>query len=117
MDVISVGVLGSVCLDETCESLVSASATWAMGNGSVSALIYGGSLVAKLSEHAKLVLEVVTAAGGADFEQAPGALLNYGVRFHSHNFAGDVGLVRPVGHNVGAFVLGLPFVSFSYRTS
>jgi hypothetical protein len=111
----SLGLLASACLSEGCESLLSASATWMWGSGT-QALLYGGSLLVKVSEFAKLVAEVVSAAGGSDFEQAPLALLNYGVRFHSARFAGDIGLIRPVGDDVsGEFVLGFPFVSFSYR--
>ena len=113
--VVSLGLLPSICLDDGCESLLSASATLVTGSGA-SALVYGGSLIGRVSEHAKLLAEVVSAAGGSDFKQAPIALLNYGVRFHSSKFAGDIGLVRPFGSDTGSeFVLGFPFVSFSYR--
>jgi hypothetical protein len=113
---VSLGILPSICLTEGCESLLSASATWVHVNGA-SAIMYGGSVLAKVSEHAKLVAEVVSAAGGQDeYEQSPVALFNYGVRFHAGNFAGDVGLIRPFGGGAGnEFVLGFPFVNFSYR--
>jgi hypothetical protein len=97
--------------------LAGAQATWLNANGDQSALVYGGSLLGRISEHAKLLAEVVSAAGGSDFRAASTFLLNYGVRFHSHNFAGDIGLVRPIGEHVGdEFVLGFPFINFSYRS-
>ncbi|HJX65479.1 MAG TPA: hypothetical protein VJ860_16175 [Polyangia bacterium] len=115
--VFSLGLLTSICLDDGCESLLSASATWLNANGDNSVLVYGGSLLGRISEHAKLLAEVVSAAGGSDFDAASTFLLNYGVRFHSHNFAGDIGLVRPIGEDVGdEFVLGFPFINFSYRS-
>jgi hypothetical protein len=83
-------------------------------------LAYSGSLTQKISEHAKFLLEAVSAALHDEdgFDGAPGFLLNYGIRFHGHNFAGDVGFMRPVGFDDdGEIAMGLPFVNFTYRAN
>jgi hypothetical protein len=56
-------------------------------------------------------------ASGSDFSSIDGALVSYGVRFHTNRIAGDVGFIKPVSFNGdnGDFLLGLPFVSVSYR--
>ena len=121
-----VGAFASYCLREDCSSLVSASATYqAAFPGSFSdradMVIYGGSIVHSVGRHVKLLGEVASAAGGkigsGDVQNIDGLLVGYGVRFHTDAIAADVGFIKPVsgGATDGDFIMGLPFVSVSYR--
>ena len=105
---------------------MSASATYQLvmpgnGNGSGSAIIYGGSIVHRVGRHVKLLGEVTSAAGGAsgmgDFDNIDGVLVGYGVRFHTDAIAADVGFLKPIAASEvnDDLLLGLPFVSVSYR--
>jgi hypothetical protein len=115
------GAFLSACLREDCSSIASASvmATRGFANGEKSPylLIYGGSIVHRVSPRIKLLLEVTSAAAasGDDTENIPGFLASYGVRFHTGSIAADVGFVRPFGDDSDDFLLGLPFVNISYR--
>ena len=115
------GVFLSGCLREDCSSIASASATatkgFSNGNSSPYAIIYGGSIVHRVSPRIKLLLEVASAAAasGENTENIPGFLGSYGVRFHTGSIAADVGFVRPFGEDTGDFLMGLPFVNVSYR--
>jgi hypothetical protein len=128
--VVSVGVGGyvSVCLRDDCASLLNASANYQYAdsdNYSAAAhlLIYGGSLVVRATDHVKLLAEITSAVGrdstDSSFQNIGGFLFSYGLRFHSESIAGDVGFIKPVvtgGGSVNdALVMGLPFVSVSYR--
>jgi hypothetical protein len=121
-----VGAFASYCLREDCSSLVSASATYqAAFPGSFSnrtdMVIYGGSIVHGVGRHFKLLGEVASAAGRGgstgDIQNVDGVLVGYGVRFHTDAIAADVGFMKPVsgGATDGDFIMGLPFVSVSYR--
>ena len=82
-------------------------------------LVYGGSIVHRVTPHVKLLGEVTTATlkdSNSSFDQAPGALVSYGVRFHTANIASDIGFMKPFfSSGSDPFVLGLPFVNVSYR--
>jgi hypothetical protein len=115
------GAFASACLREDCSSIASASATvqkgFSNGVSSPYAIIYGGSIVHRVSPRIKLLLEVASAAAADnhDAENIPGFLASYGVRFHTASIAADVGFIRPFGDDTGDFLMGLPFVSISYR--
>jgi hypothetical protein len=123
------GAFATTCLSADCSSLLSASATYELalatgGTGSgnkAHMILYGASVVGAVSTHVKLLGEIASAtvddANGQGWDNAPGALLSYGVRFHSGSIAGDVGFVKPLVTGSGSddFLLGLPFVNFSYR--
>jgi hypothetical protein len=119
---VGAGAFATVCLREDCSSIASASATYQLafagsgGDGQV--LIYGASIVHSVSSHVKLLAELTSLAtrdvAGTGFDAAPGALASYGLRLHNANFASDIGFVKPVGSD-NTFLLGLPFVSVSYR--
>jgi hypothetical protein len=120
------GGLASFCLREDCSSLISASATYQYafnGNAGSGAnmVIYGGSIVHRVSQHIKLLGEVTSAAGksvdSGGLQNIDGVLVGYGVRFHTDNIAADLGFLKPFsnGSTDGDFLLGLPFASVSYR--
>jgi hypothetical protein len=114
-------VLASICLDAECRSLASGSVTAAMpindnSEGEV-ALVYGAGITAKVAKHAKLLFEVDSGGGIGDegFQNADVAVVAYGVRFFSHEIAGDIGFVKPIGGDGGDVALGVPFINFTYR--
>src|SRR5205823_2793177 len=117
-------VLASLCLREDCSSLLSGSFMYQLtGSNDATAhvLVYGGSLVHRVSSHVKLLAEVTSAgvaAGGATngYDNISGFLLSYGVRFHGTNFASDVGFVKPISNSAtdGGLLTGLPFINVSY---
>jgi hypothetical protein len=114
------GALGSVCLRDDCASLLSATAMYqlTLSGGGGHALIYGGSLVQRLGNHVKLLGELASGAQvGNGFDNAPGLLINYGLRFHGESIAADVGFIKPLSSDgdSGGLLMGLPFVNVSYR--
>jgi hypothetical protein len=77
-------------------------------------------VVHRVGRHLKLLGEITSATGrapGGSFDNLGGALVSYGVRFHNEDIAGDIGFIKPVSSDGdgGDFLLGLPFVSVSYR--
>lgn len=118
----TLGGIASICIDDGCESLISASvqAGFAIGeDNNATPFLYGGSIVQKISPRVKLLVEAVSAGafGDDDFVVADGALVSYGVRFVGNDIAGDVGFVKPIidGDDGDVFPMGFPFVSFTYR--
>jgi hypothetical protein len=123
---LGVGAFATACLRADCSSLFSASATYqyavaTSGGNGVHMILYGASIVHSVSQHLKLLGEVASATVNANvgqgFDNAPGALVSYGVRFHNANLASDVGFIKPFLTNGSSdqFVLGFPFVNISYR--
>ncbi|HUJ27906.1 MAG TPA: hypothetical protein VLW85_17920 [Myxococcales bacterium] len=114
------GGAATVCLDEACHSLASAWLTTGFNQYSDSSewpILYGASLT--FGHHVKALLEIDSAALLGDVTQAArGALFTYGVRFTGQNIAGDVGFMRPFGEGVdtGSLVLGIPMLTFTWRT-
>ena len=123
---VGAGAFASYCLRQDCSSLLSASATYQLAfdpsvDRAAHAVIYGGSIVHRVSSHVKLLGEVTSAAGrdstDGNFQNLEGVLVGYGVRFHGDNLAADVGFVKPIARDgdTGDFLVGLPFVNVSYR--
>jgi hypothetical protein len=121
------GALASLCLRADCSSLLSASATYQIGfalggqaDGTAHMLVYGASVVHRVGRHVKLLGELASAAVRAQsqsFDNAPGLMASYGVRFHGNSIAGDVGFMKPFLTDKGDddFLMGLPFINLSYR--
>ena len=83
-------------------------------------VIYGGSIVHRVSNHVKLLGEVTSAAGRAatdGLQNVDGVLVGYGVRFHTDDIAADVGFLKPIATQGRRRRLPrrLPFVNVSYR--
>ena len=123
---VTIGTLGgalSLCLDEGCESLASATVQTGFlvdeDDGGYAPFIYGGSVVARISRRVKLLGEVASAGvyGDGEWFGAEGALVSYGARFHTDDIAGDLTLVNPQPRGDGeeGWPLGFPFVVFTYR--
>ena len=120
----SLGGIVSICLDADCHSMATGSVT---GFSAIAGdntdndigILYSGGVTAKVAKHAKLLLEVTSAAAQTSesgFTSADSALVSYGVRFFSSSIAGDIGFVKPVGDaGDDDFILCLPFINFTYR--
>lgn len=116
----TVGGTGSVCLDDGCHSMLSATlgAMGAAGDDAdgEAAVYYGASLVQKIAPRAKLLLELAGASADLTSDASERIeALNYGIRFYGPNLAADVGFVRPLGLEDDELVMGVPFVNLSYR--
>ena len=119
------GAFASYCLRDDCSSLASLNATYQIGfagsgGDAAQAIIYGGSIVHRVSPHVKLLGEVTSLAAStvadSNFDNVSGALVSYGVRLHTANIASDVGFMKPIsGEDNDPFLLGLPFINVSYR--
>ena len=122
---VGAGAFASYCVRQDCSSLLSVSATYQLAidpsvDEAAHIVIYGGSIVHRVSSHVKLLGEVASAAGrgrNEDFQNIEGVLVGYGVRFHTDNIAADVGFIKPIATSGddGDFLVGLPFVNVSYR--
>jgi hypothetical protein len=119
------GAFASYCLRDDCSSLASLNATYQLAfagrsDETAQAIIYGGSIVHRVSPHVKLLGEVTsmaaTTVADSNFDNISGALVSYGVRLHTANIASDVGFMKPIsGDGNDPFLLGLPFINVSYR--
>lgn len=78
----------------------------------------GGGLVVHASELVKLLFEpaYALAVGDGVENQPEGFLLNYGIRLSGERFGFDLAFIRPFGGE-SPFILGVPWVAFTYRTS
>lgn len=81
-----------------------------------------GGLILGVSDLVSLLVEPVYALAvdggeGGGVQGLEGFLLNYGVRLSGPAWAVDLAFVRPVasGELSGALILGIPFLSFTYR--
>jgi hypothetical protein len=110
------------CFDVDCYSHFDAAAVAAFarqGNSSVP-VGFSAGVVARVSPKVRLIAEADTAhLFGELNEQADGFLGWYGVRFTSRQIGVDLALVKPFCSDCssdGAFPLGFPFLTFSYRS-
>ena len=119
----SVGGAATYCLKPDCYSHVTGylAAAFAKENESSAVpFVVGASAVFKVARRVRLVFEADSAfVAGEINENIDGFLGWYGVRFTSRNIGVDLGFMKPVYYGDGEtddpFVLGLPFVSFTYR--
>lgn len=123
------GRLGGVaqfCLNASCRmsfSLnVGAGFAGATLDEGVVPITTSGGLILGVTDLISVLVEPAYAfavAGGKDggVEGVEGFLLNYGVRLSGPAWALDLAFLRPVGSEdlSGALILGIPFLSFTYR--
>jgi hypothetical protein len=117
------GIFASQCFGVGCESMLTAGAMGFDTRSSLSTngsgIIFGGSLLARVSQHVKIMAELNGFAGkdpDSGWSVGNAGLLWYGLRFFGGQVAGDVGFFRPVGTSVSdPGVIGYPFLSLSVR--
>ncbi|MEL6177416.1 MAG: hypothetical protein AAFS10_00615 [Myxococcota bacterium] len=77
-----------------------------------------GGLTLKASDGVRLMTEWTSGTFYTSSEglETPGALFNYGIRFHGPTVAGDVAFLKPLGHGSDeVYAIGLPYVRLAVR--
>lgn len=112
-----IGAALTVCLDDDCHSHLSAFlGAGSIGNNRLFPVIGAGTLVARLREHIKLVIEVDSGfVVGHINAIAKGAVLLYGLRFTSRTIGVDLGFLQSTAYIDSSLGFGFPIVSVSYR--
>ncbi len=108
------------CFETSCKSSFSLNVGTFLNSESnvIVPITLGGGLVVHVSDLVKLLLEPAYAlAVGSGVENQPeGFLLDYGVRLSGNHFGFDFAFIRPFATE-SPFILGIPYVAFTYRTS
>jgi hypothetical protein len=122
------GAIGQICFngDGTCRSSLSLNVGTILTSGANEVLpIYGSAgFIFNVSKLVSILAEPATlgALGTGSSNVGAGAffVLDYGVRIAGPNFGVDLTFIEPVATTSGSFdnpfILGYPFVAFTYRT-
>ncbi len=120
LTVANLGGALTLCLDDGCHSHLTGylGAGFADQDQQAVPFVASVALTYRLGRHVKLVLEADTAfIAGEINETAEGLLAWYGLRFTSKMIGVDLGLAKPLCEGCDdGIALGLPFVSFTYRS-
>jgi hypothetical protein len=111
------GVIGQVCLTESCRGSVSLN-TELVWMTETEDLGYHAGLPVQIpvSKAVSVLLEpMVVGAAASPTRESLGAF-GYGVRIAGPSFGADLGMIKPIGSELGEiFLLGLPVVSVTFR--
>ena len=115
-----VGGAATYCIDDECHSTLTGyvGAGFAHEKQSAVPVLFSGALAFAVNQHVKILLEGDSGyiAGGGIDQAANGFLAWYGVRFTSKIIGVDLGFTRPICDGCDSpLVMGVPFVSFTYR--
>jgi hypothetical protein len=123
-DSLTVANLGgalTLCLDDGCHSHLTGylGAGFADQDQQAVPFVASAAIALRMGRHVKAVFELDTAFVAGDInETADGFLGWYGVRFTSKMIGVDLGFAKPIcdGCEDDGLVMGVPFVSFTYRS-
>ncbi|HSU40290.1 MAG TPA: hypothetical protein VLJ38_12010 [Polyangiaceae bacterium] len=108
------------CFETSCKSSFSFNVGTFLNNQSneVIPITLAGGLIVHVSRVVKLLLEPAYAlvVGSGVENQPEGFLLDYGLRLSGNHFGFDLAFIRPFATD-SPFILGVPYVAFTYRTS
>lgn len=114
------GLIGQFCLVADCLTSFTLNAGTLLNNKSnaVVPVYLAGGLLVHVTDVFKLMLEpnYAVAIGNGKVDGPSGFLLNYGMRLSGKQFGFDLAFIKPLGSDSGSFVMGVPVVSFTYRT-
>jgi len=108
------------CFETSCKSSFSFNVGTFLNSESnvIVPITLAGGLVVHVSKVVKLLLEPAYAlvfGSGVD-NQPEGFLLDYGLRLSGNHFGFDLAFIRPFAQD-NPFILGFPYLAFTYRTS
>ena len=114
------GAIGQVCFSPTCLSSLTLNAGTLLNNQSNQVLpIYmAAGLTLHVSDLVKLMVEptYAIAVGNGHVDGPSGFILSYGIRLSGRQFGFDLAFVKPVGGDSSGIIMGVPVLSFTYRT-
>jgi hypothetical protein len=116
-----IGGAATYCIDSECHSTLTGylGAGFAHEDQSAVPFVFSGALALGVNKHVKILLEGDSGfMAGSINDQIDGFLAWYGIRFTSKEIGVDLGFTRPIcsGCDTGPLLLGVPFVSFTYRS-
>jgi hypothetical protein len=119
-----IGGVGQLCFELTCRSSLSLDGGALITSGAKDVLpIYGAlGAIVKVSSLVSLLPALLGALGTGSGNVDSGAFffLDYGVRLSGKNFGVDLTVIKPLAMTTGTFndpfILGYPYVVFTYRT-
>jgi hypothetical protein len=114
------GLIGQFCLAADCLTSFTLNAGTLLNNRSnaVVPVYLAGGLLVHVTDVFKLMLEpnYAVAIGNGKVDGPSGFLLNYGLRLSGKQFGFDLAFIRPIGSDSSSFIMGVPMISFTYRT-
>jgi hypothetical protein len=115
------GLIGQFCLIADCLTSFTLNAGTLLTDqpNAVVPVYFAGGLLVHITDVFKLMVEpnYTAAVGNGKVDGPTGLLLNYGMRLSSKQFGFDLAFIKPLGsRDSGGFVMGIPVVSFTYRT-
>jgi hypothetical protein len=114
------GLIGQFCLVADCLTSVTLNAGTLLNNRSnaVVPVYLAGGLLVHVTDVFKLMVEpnYAVAIGNGKVDGPSGFLLNYGLRLSGKQFGFDLAFIRPIGSDSNTLIMGVPMISFTYRT-
>ena len=114
------GAIGQACFDPGCLNSLTLNAGTLLNNKSnrVVPIYLAAGLLLHVTNLVKLMVEpsYAIAIGDGRVDGPAGFLLDYGIRLSGRQFGFDLAFIRPIGSGSGYLLMGVPFISFTYRT-
>jgi hypothetical protein len=114
------GGIGQFCFNAACLSSLTLNAGTLLNNKSneVVPVYLAAGLSIHVTDLIKLMVEpsYAVAVGNGKVDGPSGFILNYGIRLSGKQFGFDLAFVRPIGSDTGGLVMGVPVITFTYRT-
>jgi hypothetical protein len=114
------GLIGQFCLVADCLTSFTLNAGTLLTDqpNALVPVYFAGGLLVHVTNVFKLMVEpnYTLAIGNGRVDGPSGFLLNYGLRLSGNQFGFDLAFIKPLGGDSAGLVMGVPMVSFTYRT-